>query len=294
MNDELLMRFIDGTATSEEVETAMEMLSKDDQAAKEWLQMVQAARLADTPPAAPVLEHEAAKFVQGTLHKTETEASVQSGKVKHLPWILSVGSVAAALVLVLSLSLRDRYLSSGNGMGDDILAEIVTDTTYRNEIPVDTLVEEQISTPESFELREYVAEAETMTDETVVLQKTTIPEVSTAGQEVEFTDNDEDVVVEPIFNVVKPAKSPYRVKVTNVDKDFVFEWEAACVTGISLVITDSKGECLIDETMDPENGKCPVKAAQLANLGELTWVLTAVFEDDTVQVRTGKIEFVIN
>jgi hypothetical protein len=145
------------------------------------------------------------------------------------------------------------------------------------------------------EVKEYVAHADvqpkTDTQEGVVSQKTLTEDISTAGRgAVEFTEK----AVEHVFNVVKPAKTPYRVRVTNIDKDFVFEWEASGAKGISLVITDSKGVTLMDKMLSPEEGKCPVKAAQLANLGELTWILTASFEDETVLVRTGKIEFVIN
>ena len=284
MKDELLMRFIDGTATEKEVEAVMEVLSKDDAAAKEWMQMAHAARLADTPPAVTISQQEAEKFVQETLHKTEVAAATPSGKVRRMPWIFGGAVAAAAVALVVSLSFGGGQSGTGSGMNENLQAGLV---------PEDTIV-----SPKTMEVKEYVAHADaqpkTDTQEGVVSQKTLTEDISTAGRgAVEYTENLQEEAVEPVFNVVKPAKTPYRVRVTNVDKDFVFEWEASGAKGISLVITDSKGATLMDKMLSPEEGKCPVKAAQLANLGELTWILTASFEDETVLVRTGKIEFII-
>ena len=304
MKDELLMRFIDGTATEKEVEAVMEMLSKDDAAAKEWMQMAHAARLADTPPAVTISEQEAEKFVQETLHKTEVAAATPSGKVRRMPWIFGGAVAAAAVALVVSLSFGGGQSGTGSGMNENLHAGLVPEDTVEVVVPEDVAVPEDsageapVVSPKTMEVKEYVAHADaqpkTDTQEGVVSQKTLTEDISTAGRgAVEFTENLLEEAVEPVFNVVKPAKTPYRVRVTNVDKDFVFEWEASGAKGISLVITDSKGVTLMDKMLSPEEGKCPVKAAQLANLGELTWILTASFEDETVLVRTGKIEFVI-
>ena len=297
MRDELLMRFIDGTATPKEVETVMEMLSKDDAAAKEWMQMAHAARLADTPPAVMVSQQEAEKFVQETLHKTEVAAATPSGKVRYMPWIFGGVAAAAAVALVVSLSFGGGQSGPGNGMNENLQAGLIQEDTVEIIVLEDSVGEAPVVSPKTMEVKEYVAHADaqpkTDTQEGVVSQKMLTEDISTAGRgAVEYTENLQEEAVEPVFNVVKPAKTPYRVRVTNVDKDFVFEWEASGAKGISLVITDSKGVNLMDKMLSPEEGKCPVKAAQLANLGELTWILTASFEDD-VQVRTGKIEFVI-
>lgn len=294
MKDELPMRFIDGTATPEEVETVIDMLSKDDNAAKEWMQMAHAARLADTPPAVTISEQEAEKFVQETLHKTEVAAATPSGKVRRMPWIFGGAVAAAAVALVVSLSFGGGQSGTGSGMNENLQAGLVPEDTVEVVVPEDVAVPEEsageapVVSPKTMEVKEYVAE----TKEDVISQKKFTEDISTAGKgAVEFTDNVESVT--PVFKVLKPAKTPYRVKVTNVEKDFVFEWESSHVVSISLVITDSKGVTLMDKTLEPVDRKYPVRAAELVNLGELTWIMTASLEGGNVQVCTGKIELVI-
>lgn len=287
MKDELLMRFIDGTATPEEVETVMEMLSKDDEAAKEWMQMVNAASLVDTPAPVVVNESDAETFVLNALNRSEAAGVQSSKKLRRLPWIIGgVAAVAAAIAFVVTLSLNN---SSPTPMGN-LQAGIAPEDTIVVSAPSDTIVELQ-NTVQDIRQQEYLAE--TKEENTVVSQKQQIDQVSTAGKgTMTFQDTTAVSIDVPVFNVLKPAKSPYRVKVKNIDKDFVFEWEASCVATMSLVITDSKGVTLMDKSLDPVEGKCPVKAAELADLGELTWILTAVFEDETEVVREGAIELV--
>lgn len=289
MKDELLMRFIDGTATPEEVETVMEMLSKDDEAAKEWMQMVNAASLVDTPAPVLVNESDAETFVLNALNRSEAAGVQSSKKVRRLPWIIGgVAAAAAAIAFVVTLSLNN---SSPTPVGN-LQAGIAPEDTIVVSAPSDTIVELQ-NAVQDIRQQEYLAE--TKEENTVVSQKQQIDQVSTAGKgTMTFQDTTAVSIDAPVFNVLKPAKSPYRVKVKNIDKDFVFEWEASCVATMSLVITDSKGVTLMDKSLDPVEGKCPVKAAELTNLGELTWILTASFEDDNIQVRTGKIELVMN
>ena len=62
MQDELLIRFIDGTCTKEESEKVIEELSNDGNEATEWLQMLAAARLAGSKPVRSVLVAEAKRL----------------------------------------------------------------------------------------------------------------------------------------------------------------------------------------------------------------------------------------
>ena len=64
MKDDLLIRFIDGNTTPEETQAVINELSQDGDAAKEWLQMIQGARLAETKPAQKISSDE---FVARTL-----------------------------------------------------------------------------------------------------------------------------------------------------------------------------------------------------------------------------------
>ena len=206
MKEDLLMRFIDGTATPEEVETVIDMLSRDDDAAKEWMQMANAAGLADTAPAMEISEQEAEKFVLKALHKAEVEAVLPKRKLRFMPWILSGAVVAAAVAVVISFSFGG---SSGGdtGMENNLQADVIPIDTVQNVISCDTVPDTR-AVPEKMEIKEYVAKAETEERGTMV-----------------FEDDMEQEAVQASFNVLKPAKTPYRVRVRNIDKDFVFKWE---------------------------------------------------------------------
>lgn len=288
MKDELLMKFIDGTATPEEVETVIELLSKDDEAAKEWMQMVNAARLVDTPASVVVNESDAETFVLNALNRSAAAGVQSSNKVRRLPWVIgSVAAAAAAIAFVVTLSLNN---SSPTPVGN-LQAGIVPEDTTIVSAPSDTIVELQNAVQD---IRQKEYSAETKEEHTAVSQKKQIDQVSTAGKgTMIFQDTTTVSIDTAVFNVLKPAKSPYRVKVKNLDKDFVFEWEGSCLKNITLVIAGSNGAVLFEKTMDSESISCPVAASELTGKGELTWILTAVFEDETIQVRTGKIEFII-
>ena len=282
MNYDLLMRFIDGTATAEEVETVIEMLSKNDEAAKEWMQLVQAARLADTAPAVPVSEQAAAEFVQKSLRRK---------KVIRLPLIIgSVAAVAAAVALIITISFSNTTSSTiDNGLNNGLQAGVLPEDTAIYSAPSDTTMEEQ-RTLHGMKSGEYMAETKTV--KIVESQKKQIDQVNTAGKgEMQFQDTPA-ITDTAVFNVLKPAKSPYRVKVKNLDKDFVFEWEASGVMSMHLVIVSSNGAVLFEKLMYSESRSCPVAAAELTDRGELKWTLTAVFDNDTEIVRDGVIELV--
>lgn len=290
MKEDLLMRFIDGTATPEEVETVIDMLSRDDDAAKEWMQMANAAGLADTAPAMEISEQEAEKFVLKALHKAEVEAVLPKRKLRFMPWILSGAVVAAAVAVVISFSFGG---SSGGdtGMENNLQADVIPIDTVQNVISCDTVPDTR-AVPEKMEIKEYVAKTET--EERVTAQKNKQDVVNTAGKgTMVFEDDMEQEAVQASFNVLKPAKTPYRVRVRNIDKDFVFKWESEYVKHVSLLIIDSDGIVLLEKEIVPSDGRFPIRAAEFANLGELTWTMTATSEDEAKLIHTGKIEFII-
>ena len=274
MRDELLMRFMDGAATPEEVETVIDMLSKDDNAAKEWMQMVQGARLAGKTPAVEIPEAEALERV-----------SYRMKKPARLPWI--IGSVAAAAALAIMLTLPFRHDAPG-GEGD-IVAGLPSADSSAVSAPSDTAgVNEAV--PEQME---YMAEAETAVPEEKIATPETAPVVKPS-----MRSHQDDISTAagaetaPQFKMLKPSKTPYRVKVKNLDRDFVFEWEAESVSQVELTVVTLQGEVLADESIEGNPGRCPVKAAALVGKGELTWTLKISYTNGVKHAESGKIEFV--
>jgi anti-sigma factor RsiW len=109
MNDDLLMKFIDGTATKEEADLVEAYLSENEDATAELLQMVHASKLAGASPFGQIDRKSAADFVSRHIAKQE------KAKVVRLKWILG-GSIAvaasAAIILGLFLTVEEPGMKS--------------------------------------------------------------------------------------------------------------------------------------------------------------------------------------
>lgn len=282
MNDELLMKFIDGTATQEEAETVIEELSRDGEAAMEWMQIVQAARLADTAPSVEIPENEALEYVSDKL-KTHKPAG---RKTVRLPWI--IGSLAAAAALALTVIMPYvKGTPEGNG---DVVAQVPQDTVSVYE-PADTCAP---FAPEPQKL-EYIAEVvEKVETEQTEIKEDGAPVVSVQRHDTQQFENISTAGSESMtaFKVVRPARSPYRVKVRNPDKDFIFEWEGSGVKAVALQVKEPDGGVVVEKAMKGSQSRCPVPARDMADRGELLWILKAEYDNGAVSTEMGTIEFV--
>lgn len=95
----------------------------------------------------------------------------------------------------------------------------------------------------------------------------------------------------PSFEIIKPAKSPYRVRVQNPEKEFVFEWKMSDAANIRLSIADKNGKVIIDSEWILET-RYGIAASDLVDRGELDWTVEVTFNDGSMQRKTGKIELV--
>ncbi len=282
MNDELLMKFIDGTATQEEAETVIEELSRDGEAAREWMQIVRAARLADAVPNVEIPENEALEYVSDKL-KTHKPAG---RKTVRLPWV--IGSLAAAAALALTVIMP--YVGGSPEGNGDIVAQIPQDTVLVYE-PADTCAP---SAP-VVQKHEYIAEVVEKEDaEQEVVKKEEAPVVAVQRHDTQQLENISTAGGESMtaFKVVKPARTPYRVRVRNLEKDFVFEWEGSGLKSVELLVKDLDGGVVAERIMAGSQSRCPVPARDMADRGELLWILKAEYDNGAVSTEMGTIEFV--
>lgn len=280
MNDDLLIRFIDGKTTPEETELVLSELSRDGDAAKEWIQMVQGARLADTKPAQEVFSDE---FIAKTL-ATKTVQSSKRKRVVSLPWIISgITAVAASVAIVVTLMVKD---GQGNLPSGDIMAGRVDSTE-------DLVIEDTIIESDGADIKNIVQErmAETIINNPIPAVEDEILELSEPRIFKGGADATASIAEAPFFEMVRPSKSPYKVKVKNIDKEFVFEWKIEDAASVRLLISDKEGNVLIDmEAL--EEGHCGIVAVELADKGILDWTVHAVFMDGSKARKSGKIELV--
>lgn len=96
----MLMKFIDGTATKEEVDLVEAYLAENENATAELLQMIHASNLVGSQPFEQVDGKRAADFVSRHIAKHD------STRVVRLKWILGGSiAVAATVAIILGVSL---------------------------------------------------------------------------------------------------------------------------------------------------------------------------------------------
>lgn len=100
MNDDLLMKFIDGTATKDEADLVEAYLAENEDAADELLQMLRASELAGVAPFEKVDRKSAADFVSRHIPKRDR------ARVVRFRWIMAgCAAAAASVAIIVGLSL---------------------------------------------------------------------------------------------------------------------------------------------------------------------------------------------
>lgn len=295
MKDELLIRFIDGNTTPEETELVLKELSQDGSAAKEWLQMVQGARLADTDP---IINVDSDDFVAKTLAE-KSSAQPERRKTVRLPWLISgITTVAASVAIIATVMVNNMNPE----MQQDFMAE-VTDTTIVVPEADTTVLEDAVDIKEVS--HQAVADVVEPRDEEQLKSPVGAEDQSAGQQQAEepplelsgrkmiqdsktSTASHNEVAS---FEMVRPAKSPYRVRVKNPENEFVFEWKMSDASNVRLSIADKNGKVIIDNEWILET-RYGIVASDLVDRGELDWTVEVTFNDGSMQRKTGKIELV--
>ena len=92
------------------------------------------------------------------------------------------------------------------------------------------------------------------------------------------------------LEMIRPSKSPYRVKVENLSKDFVFEWRCDGGASARLVVIDRGKTVLVDKTAEnPDQCRISIPITSITDKGELVWTLEIMFLDGSKASRTGRI-----
>lgn len=310
MKDDLLIRFIDGKTTPEETELVLKELSQDGPAAKEWMQMAQGARLADTEP---IVNIDAGDFIARTLAK-KSEGQSAKRKVVRLPWILSgITAVAASIAVVATVFM--------NNDNTEMPQNVIVETQDSSAVLPDadsTFIEEAVDIKDASrqavaevtvpEQKEQVTSPELKTDPSAEQMQTEEEPAVQTEEESAVQTKDQPLILEPhinqqdskataskiegkSFEMIRPAKSPYRVRVKNPEKEFVFEWKMSNASDVRFSIADKDGKVIIDNEWISES-RYGVVAADLVDRGELDWTVEVTFNDGSMQRKTGKIELV--
>ena len=293
MKDDLLIRFIDGKTTPEETEQVFKELSQDGDAAKEWLQMVQGARLADTKP---VVNLEPDDFISRTL-ADKSQVQPRQRKLIRLPWILTgITAVAASVAVIATVFV--------NNDDKEILQNVIAEVPDTADVILDI---DSASVGDNLDIKEVSQQALADVGEQNGDERVSPHTEELSVEQTPSVEQSEELVGRRIlqdtntatasksesssFEMIRPAKSPYRIRVRNPEKEFVFEWKMTNASDVRLSIADNEGKIIIDNEwiMETSYG---VIASDLVDKGELDWTVEVTFNDGSMQRKTGKIELV--
>jgi len=298
MQDELLIRFIDGTCTKEESEKVIEELSNDGNEATEWLQMLAAARLAGSKPVRSVLVAEAKRFVSETMERKIKKRAGYRRIIRLTSVATGLCAVAASIVIAvvvrtgndgnnpesmnmngLLASSRDSVIYAKPEAGED-RAGTREDKTGLEE------TKETINPEKPRKTQEYVDQESVPQSVVSITYDSHSSKDSVDGSQTKPGTLDAERKLE----MIRPSKSPYRVKVENLSKDFVFEWRCDGGASARLVVIDRGKTVLVDKTAEnPDQCRISIPITSITDKGELVWTLEIMFLDGSKASRTGRI-----
>lgn len=316
MKDDLLIKFIDDRCTPSEAEQAIRELSGQGSGASEWVQMLNAAKLAGTPAFEPV--EDAQEYVSEVIARSAKAASRK--KIFRLSAIVGGICAVAASVAVFIVYHGNGGMNPVTGgalafVQDSLETAPKADTVIQAptqetlghpsvpETPGHPSVQEIPVTPSP---KDAPLQAESLNPQNgessgeAVPQLVPTTEYSRNASRAEVTDSSASDTPaaapeqrqERKLRMTRPSKSPYRVKVKDLSKDFLFEWTIeGQPSRASLLVNDSTGEVVVRKSLEnPEADVLPVAVMDLTDRGELVWTLVLEFPDGEMLSRTGRLE----
>lgn len=298
MKDDLLIKFIDDRCTPAEAEQAIRELSGQGSGASEWVQMLNAAKLAGTPAFEPV---EAAQ-------EHVSEVIARSAKAASRKKIFRLSAIVGGICAV-AASVAVFIVYQGNGGMNPVTggALAFVQDSLETAPKADTVIQAPAQeTPVTPSPKDAPLQAEALNPQNgessgeAVPQLVPTAEYSRNASRAEVTDSSASDTPaaapeqrqERKLRMTRPSKSPYRVKVKDLSKDFVFEWAIeGQPSRASLLVNDSTGEVVFRKSLEnPEADALPVAVMELTDRGELVWTLVLEFPDGEMLSRTGRLE----
>lgn len=318
MQDELLIRFIDGKCTKEESEKVIEDLSRDGNDAAEWLQMVAAARLADSKPVRPVPSSDARRFVSEMMEQAAETRGRHRGVIRWASVTAGLCAVAASIAIAVFIktgndgnnpepmnmngllaSSRDSVMYAKpdteedmpEAVGFETEEDMVDDNDDAGIIKSSGALIPDEGKGESHKVsKEYVGQESVPQSAVSVVYDSNASKAEVSDSADSTSAKPESTTMERKLEMIRPYKSPYRVKVENLSKDFVFEWKCDGEAEARLVVIDCENRVLVDKIAEgPERNRIRIPIRLITDKGELVWTLAITFPDGSKTSRTGRL-----
>lgn len=293
ISEELFSRFLDGRTSEEENEQILQLLAENPELMDEFTAIAKASQLVDHEPLRKPNLEVAAQSIRSVLPESQADKPNVSTNRRRSIRIFTMAAAAVAAILLAStiyLLLRptnpqNTLVQDNKSETDSTLIQPKVEQTYiaQNEISESVISEATSSTVEN-----ETSTAKTNTTETPS-SKPSNEYYSTQVEERHYAATQET----NNLNVVKPNKSNYLVLCKNLDKAFVFEWNASNVQKLHFTVKDASNK-VIAEVTNNDTKRYELSYRKIYPEKQLTWKISVIYKDGSKDEQSGQINIDYN
>ena len=293
ISEELFSRFLDGRTSEDENEQILQLLAENPELMDEFTAIAKASQLVDHEPLRKPNLEVAARSVRTVLSESQADNPNVTTKCRRGIRIFTMAAAAVAAILLAStiyLLLRptnpqNTLVQDNKSETDSTLIQPKVEQTYiaQNETSESVISEATSSTVEN-----ETSTAKTNTTET----PSSIP--SNEYHSVQVEERHYAATQETNnLNVVKPNKSNYLVLCKNLDKTFVFEWNASNVQKQHFTVKNASNK-VIAEVTNNDTKRYELSYRKIYPEKQLIWKLAVTYKDGSKDEQSGQINIDYN
>ena len=273
--DQLLAKFLDGKTDAAETEQVLAYLNENNENLEDFMNIRSAAQIEAEYPVKIDLE-ERLNIVKQHI------ASSNKKSARNKFYLIAALAAAAITVGVVALIFFNSVYKEFRPVAHQETYKDSEQTIFQDEIS-----EETFSTNSDNK-----ALASNDAQETNKSNTTSTPVDKEEETEVQVQVQHKNTAKQleaNLFEIVKPAKTPYIVLCKNLEKTFDFQWNTNAEK-IKVTLKDKTGKTLL--TQEVTENRCSIKYADYIKYEDIHWELKAIFENEESEVRYGVLQLI--
>lgn len=293
ISEELFSRFLDGRTSEEENEQILQLLAENPELMDEFTAIANASQLADHEPLRKPNLEVAAQSIRSVLPESQADnPNVSTNRRRSIRIFTMAAAAVAAILLASTIYLLLRPTNPQNTLVQD-------NKSGNDSTPIQPQMEQTyIAQNETSESIISEATSSTVENETsMATTNTTETPSSTTSNEYYSTQVEERHYASTqetnSLSVIKPGKSNYLVLCKNLDKTFVFEWNASNVQKLHFTVKDASNK-VIAEITDTDSKRYELSYRKIYPEKQLTWKLAVTYKDGSKDEQSGQINIDYN
>jgi hypothetical protein len=293
ISEELFSRFLDGKTSEEENEQILQLLAENPELMDEYTAIAKASQLADHEPLRKPKLDVAAQSIRSVLPESQADnPNVSTNRRRSIRIFTMAAAAVAAILLASTIYLLLRPTNPQNTLVQDNKSE--TDSTLiQPQMEQTYIAQNETSESAISEATSSTVENETSTAATT----TTETPSSTPSNEFHSGQVEERHYASTqeanSLSITKPNKSNYLVLCKNLDKTFVFEWNASNVQKLHFTVKDASNK-VIAEITDADTKRYELSYRKIYPEKQLTWKLAVTYKDGSKDEQSGQINIDYN